>query len=173
MEETLRWFEALYDTYGEAIFRHLYWRLGDRERAKELTQDVFMRAWQYVSAGQTITHEKAWLYRAAHNAFVNEIRTNKATTSLDTLMDEHGFDISDSDSNSAGEAEHTELLKYLDMLKDSYRTVIIMRYIDGLPIVEIAKLLDERETTISMRLERALEKLRSHYTASPRNHEKN
>lgn len=163
MEDQLVWFEKLYDEYGDAIFRHLYLRLGDRERAKELTQDVFMRVWQQVADGTKIEYEKAWLYRAAHNAFVNEIRTDKRTHSLDALMDGSGYDIPDKQSDTGDVAEHRELLEYLDQLKDSYRTVLVLRYIDDLPITEIATTLAESETNISMRLKRALEKLRQLY----------
>lgn len=167
MEEKLAWFEKLYDTHSDAIFRHLYLRLGDRERAKELMQDVFMRAWQQVAKGKEIQHEKAWLYRAAHNAFVNEIRTDKRSHSLETMMEEVGYDVADESADTSDAADHYELLAYLDQLKDSYRTVLVMRYIDDLPIVEIAKALDESETNISMRVARALEKLKSLYEKQP------
>jgi RNA polymerase sigma-70 factor (ECF subfamily) len=166
MEDTIQWFEKLYDTYGDAIFRHLYLRLGDRDRAKELTQDVFMRAWQYVSQGKTIEHERAWLYRAAHNAFVNEIRTDKRTYSYESMVEETGFDVADETADTSDQADHRELLEYLDQLKDSYRQVLVMRYIDDLDVIEIAKLLNESETNISMRLKRALEKLRTLYESS-------
>lgn len=166
MEDTIHWFENLYDTYGDAIFRHLYLRLGDRDKAKELTQDVFMRAWQYVAQGKTIEHERAWLYRAAHNAFVNEIRTDKRTYSYESMVADTGFDVADETANTSDQADHRELLQYLDQLKDSYRQVLIMRYIDDFDVIEIAKLLNENETNISMRLKRALEKLRALYESS-------
>lgn len=163
MDEQLTRFERLYDTYGDAIFRHLYMRLSERERAKELTQEVFMRAWQHLSAGKEIEHERAFLYRIAHNLFVNEIRTDKRTRSLEGMMEETGFDVRDEGEGTDAEASHGELLRYLDQLKDSYREVLVMRYIDDLPIVEIARLLEESETNISMRIKRALEKLKEHY----------
>lgn len=169
MEDNIRWFETLYDTYADAIFRHLYMRLGDRDRAKELMQDVFMRAWQYRARGATITHEKAWLYRAAHNAFVNEIRTDKRSYSFDAMVAETGYDVVDETADSSDAADHRELLAYLAQLKDSYREVLVMRFIDGLDVIEISELLGEHETNISMRIKRALEKLKSHYEQHPSN----
>lgn len=166
MEETIQWFERLYNEYGDAIFRHLYLRLGDRDKAKELTQDVFMRAWQYVAQGKIIEHERAWLYRAAHNAFVNEIRTDKRTYSYESMIEDTGFDVIDENADTSDQADHRELLQYLDQLKDSYREVLVMRYIDDLDVVEISKLLNENETNISMRIKRALEKLRTLYKSS-------
>lgn len=169
MEGELRWFEALYDAHADAIFRHLFLRLNDRERARELTQDVFTRAWQQVAAGKRIEHERAWLYRAAHNAFVNEIRTDKRAASLDEMIDESGYDIKDEHEEGRADAaaSHAELLRYLAKLKDSYRAVLVMRYVDGLSVTEIAALTGENETNVSMRMRRALDKLRADYEGPP------
>ncbi len=80
MDKRLIWFETLYDTHADALWKHLYHRLGDNERAKELMQEVFLKAWQYVLQGKQIEHEKAFLYRIAKNLFINEIRTKKLQT---------------------------------------------------------------------------------------------
>lgn len=162
MNKQLNWFETLYDNYGDAIFRHLAYKLNDRERAKELTQDTFMNVWRYVLRGNSIENEKAFLYRTAHNLFVNEIRTNRNTTSLDQL-EEAGLDPIDEKDTTERFAEYQELLDHLSGLKDSYREVLIMRYIDELTVKEIAALLDEHETNISMRIKRGLGALENTY----------
>lgn len=161
MDKRLIWFESLYDTYADAIWRHFYHRLGDHERAKELMQEVFMKTWQYVMLDKTIAHEKAFLYRLAKNLFINEIRTNKHTLSLDSLVDE-GFDVAAEYTTSTA-AEHSELRDRLSLIKESYREVLVLRYIDDLPVKEIAALLDENETNISMRIKRGLEALAQTY----------
>ncbi len=167
MDKRLIWFEALYDTHADAIWRHFYHRLGDHERAKELMQDVFMKTWEYVLRGNQIEHEKAFLYRTAHNLFVNEIRSKKLTLSYD-LLAEDGFEIEDVRDTTSKHAEHTELLDRLQHIKESYRTVLVMRYIDELPVKEIAAILYEKETNISMRIKRGLTALKQTYqTPSP------
>lgn len=162
MDKRLIWFEQLYNTHADAIFRHLYYRLGDRERAKELMQEVFLKTWQYVMLNKNIEHEKAFLYHVAKNLFINEIRTNKQTVSLSTLT-ERGYDIPDELNKTNTEAEHHELINRLSILKDSYRTVLIMRYIDNLEVKEIAKILNKKETNISMRIKRGIEALKQTY----------
>lgn len=162
MDKRLQWFETLYDTYADAIWRHLYMRLGERERAKELMQEVFLKTWQYVMLGKTITHEKAFLYQTAKNLFINEIRTNRHTTSLDKL-EESGAQIPGTAEATSAYAEHTELMERLALLKEDYKTVLILRYVDDLPIKEIAELLDENESTISMRIKRGIEALKATY----------
>lgn len=166
MDKRLIWFEKLYDTHADAIWRHFYHRLGDNERAKELMQEVFLKTWQYVMLGKTIEHEKAFLYRIAKNLFINEIRTKKSQTSLDSL-EEAGFEVKDEHDMTSTHAEHTELMERLDMIKDTYRTVLVMRYIDDLPVKEIASILDENETNISMRIKRGIEALKQTYERRP------
>ena len=166
MDKRLIWFETLYDTHADAIWRHFYHRLGDNERAKELMQEVFLKTWQYVMLDKKIEHEKAFLYRIAKNLFINEIRTKKLETSLDSLHEE-GFEVKDEHDMTTEYAEHTELMERLGMIKDSYRTVLVMRYIDDLPVKEIASLLDENETNISMRIKRGIEALKQSYETRP------
>jgi len=162
MDARLQWFERLYDAHADAIFRHLYMRLGDRERAKELTQEVFLKTWQYVMLGKTITHEKAFLYRIARNLFINEIRTDRRTHSLETLEDA-GFEPADTRSATDATAHARELMDRLGSLSDEYVEVMTLRHIDGLAVKEIAEMLDMKETAVSMRLARALEALRKVY----------
>jgi RNA polymerase sigma-70 factor (ECF subfamily) len=163
MEGLSKIFSALYEHQADAIFRHLFLRLGDRERAKELTQEVFMRSWQYLAAGKQIEHEKAFLYKIANNLFINEIRTDKRTYSLDELSEVGGYEITDEQADSSLTAHQRELMTYLHTLKESYREVLVMRYIDGLQVKDIAEVLEEKDTNITMRIQRALEKLRHAY----------
>ncbi len=163
MEDHIAQFETLFDTYGDAIFRHLHYRLGNRERAKELTQEVFMRVWQHMASGKEIVHKKAFLYRIAHNLFVNEIRTDRSTQSLDTEHSEGVVADVSREGNPSSFSEKQELLGFLEQLPDSYKEVLVLRYIDDLAVKDIAELLNEKETTISMRIQRATEKLKTLY----------
>lgn len=162
MDTRLSWFEALYDSYADAIFRYLAMRVGDRERAKELTQEVFLKAWQYRMAGKTIQHEKAFLYRVAKNLFINEIRTDKKMRSLDALSQE-GFEPPDEQAKTNALAEHRELLDHLSHIHESYQEILTMRYTDGLSVKEIAEILDKNETAVSMSIARGIEALKETY----------
>ena len=163
MDPALGQFEELFKRQNNAIFRHLFYRLGDRERAKELTQEVFMKTWQHLSKGNTIEFEKAFLYQVANNLFINEIRTKKQSVSLDDLHEKGGFEIEDTAESPEQRSEQRELLDQLDKLPENYREVLILRYIDGMAVQDIATLLNEKETNISMRIARALSKLKEHY----------
>lgn len=163
MDSYIQQFEALFQSYGDSVFRHVYYRLGDRERAKELTQEVFMRTWQYLASGKEIQHEKAFLFRIARNLFINEIRTDKHTDSLDVIKEATGYEPETKEGNPLEFSEDQELLSFLELLPDTYREVLVLRYIDDMAVKDIAKLLEEKETAISMRIARATEKLKILY----------
>lgn len=163
MEELKKQFEQLFQTHSDAIFRHLYFRLGNRERAKELTQEVFMKVWQQLAAGTVITYEKAFLYTIANRLFINEIRTDKTTASLERLLDETGYEPAATQATPEEASQQGEVVRLLGQLSPTHREVLVMRYIDGMAVKEIATHLQEKETAISMRIARALEKLKTLY----------
>ncbi|HAG27500.1 TPA: hypothetical protein DCG61_01815 [Patescibacteria group bacterium] len=155
-------FERDYELYSDAMFRFLYFRVRNRERALELTQDVFTRFWHYLSKGNQVEHPRAFLFRSARNAFINEIRTDKNTTSLDSLV-ESGLEIAEPGPDIPTLVTQKEAVDKLQKLDSRYREVLIMRYVDGMAVKEIAEILNEKQNTISVWIKRGLEKFKQSY----------
>lgn len=153
-------FTKAYDALADAIFRHCYFRVSDRERAKELMQETFIRAWNYIVDGHTIEQPKAFLYRVAHNLIVDEYRSRRGEASLDDLR-EKGFDVG-TDARDALHAkiEAADILGLLDKIGTKYQEVIILRYIDGLGPKEIAKVIGESENAVSVRIHRGVRQIK-------------
>lgn len=148
-----------YNELSDPLFRHCYYRVYDRERAHDLVQDAFLRAWEYLERGQEIQNMKAFLYRLVNNLLIDESRKKKAL-SLDQLQAE-GFDVASKpsvDPNIKLDAE--AVLKIVKDLPDDYREVFILRYVNGLDPKEIADMLGETPNVVSVRLHRAVAKLR-------------
>jgi RNA polymerase sigma-70 factor, ECF subfamily len=160
-------FEKAYDEFLEPIFRYFYYRFNDRDRAKDLAQETFMRAWLYVRTGKKVEAMKPFLYTTAGNIFKNELRGKKPVTSLDTLTEGTGFEIESEETSAEEVTEARLLMKKLDDLRPSYREVLVLRYVDGLPPKEIAAILGETETNVSVRIHRALRKLRKLHEGIP------
>lgn len=155
-------FKNLYDEHADAIFRYLYFKLNDRERSLELTQEVFTRLWQYMASGKEVEFPKAFLYKSAANIFINEIRTDKRTLSLDTLL-ESGFEVAYEGKDLQQIAEQQEVVDSLQALDEHDRDVLVMRYVEDMQVKEIAQVLGEKENTVSVWIKRALEKLKNIY----------
>lgn len=159
-------FLEAYDAYADAIFRHCYFRVYDRERARDLAQETFTKTWEYLTTGKKVENLRAFLYRVANNLVIDESRKRRPV-SLDELQ-EKGFD----PGERIDEALHARLdanavLSLLDNLSPDYRQVIVYRFVDQLGPKEIAGLLDESENVISVRLNRAIKQLRI-YASRPR-----
>ncbi len=156
-------FSQLYDTYADSLFRHIYLRINDRERAKDLVQETFMRSWRYVAGGEVLEQPRAFLYRVANNLVINEYERRKPTVSADQMLNDGTLQLATDEHDSTQDRLDAELvIKILGELNNSYRQVVIMRFVDGLPIREIAEILNESENNISVRLHRALKLLQKH-----------
>jgi RNA polymerase sigma-70 factor (ECF subfamily) len=157
-EEKKQEFIALYESLSSAIFRHCFFRLSSRERALEISQETFLKVWEYFDRGTDVKNPTALAYRVANNLIIDEYRRKKVA-SLD-LMQESGFDVDD------GNAE-----KFLDLLEidkvrvaiakipEKYRQVITLRFVEGLSPKEIGEIVSRTENSVSVQLNRAIKML--------------
>lgn len=150
-------FIQAYDNYADALFRHCYFRVYDRERAKELVQEVFMKVWDYMREGNFVRNLRAFLYKVANNLIIDEARKKKEE-SLEELQ-ETGFQPSSLDPPLQDIIEGKEMKELLQALSAEYREVILMRYIDDLSPHEIAEVLGISPDLVSVRINRGIKKV--------------
>lgn len=152
-------FIKAYEKYSDAIFRYCYFRVYDRERAKDLVQETFMKTWDYIARGNDIENIRAFLYRVARNMVIDYTRKKKED-SLEVLQ-ELGFNPGlDERVNKEIEFDFQAAVHALKSLDEKYREAVTMRYIDGYSPREIAQMLDETENVVSVRIHRGLQQLR-------------
>lgn len=152
-------FLSAHDAYSDALFRHCYFRVFDKELATDLVQETFCRTWISISEGKKIDNVRAFLYRVLHNLIVDHIRKKKAV-SLDQMM-EDGFAPQDTSLPDLEERMiMKDIVEKLEKLDDSYREIIQMRYIDDLSIQEIGAILGISENAVSVRVHRGVAKFR-------------
>lgn len=153
-------FEEAHEELIEPLFRFFYFRLSDRERAKELAQETFLRAWDYARSGREIRALKPFLYTTAGNLYKNELRGRREVVSLELLTEAGVFELESEETSAEELAEAKLLMEKVPELPDSYKEVLLLRYADGLSNKEIAEALDKSEGAVAVQLHRALEKLR-------------
>lgn len=157
-EKIEKQFVSLYDQYADAIFRFCFFKTGDREVAKDLTQDVFIKVFNHLTKGEMITNEKAFVYTIAKNVVIDFWR--KKTSVRESELPEGFMQSVPSNLRTDLLAEYTSFLSLLDKLQPEDREVILLRYIDDLSGKEMAEILGERENTVLVRISRATAKLR-------------
>lgn len=159
-------FLKAFEEYNDALFRHAFLRISNRERAIDVVHDTFTKVWVYVRNGHEIDAFRPFLYKVLNNLIIDEYRKAKES-SLDALLsidgvDEGSFDeLSESTVESlAATLDGKKAFEMLQDMPDTYREVIILKFVDGLGPKEIAGLLEESENVISVRLHRGLKVLR-------------
>ena len=152
-------FIKTYDDHSDAIFRHCYFRVYNRDIAKDITQDTFTKTWQYLADGGEIENIKAFLYKTATNLII-DLSRKKQTISLETIR-ETGFEPSYDDSKDINNSiEVKRVLKIINKLDTAYKDAVIMRYVEDLSPKDIAKVLRESENNVSVRIHRGIKKLK-------------
>ncbi|MBM4410361.1 MAG: sigma-70 family RNA polymerase sigma factor [Chloroflexi bacterium] len=151
-------FGLLYDRFQPEILRYLTHRVRNAEAAEDITQQVFLKAWQAIPRfEQRGVPFKAWLYRMAHNQMVDHFRTHKATSELGD------FDLpDDADQESAllaGEMSEA-LQRALARLSEDHRQVLTLRFLMEKSAREIGEVMGRKEVTIRGLQMRALQALR-------------
>lgn len=170
MEDRTKQFSGIFESHSDELFRHAFLRLSDRERALELTQETFLKAWSYVSRGEEVRQPRSFLYRILNNLIIDEYRKHKSQ-SLDAMLENEETSTSveaellrddiDIEEEAMTRFESARALKALEQLGEAHRSVLVLRYIDGLSPSEIAESLGESENTISVRIHRGIKKLRA------------
>jgi RNA polymerase sigma-70 factor (ECF subfamily) len=159
-------FLKAFEEYSDALFRHAFIRVSNREKAIDIVHDTFTKVWVYVRAGHKIDSYRSFLYKVLNNLIIDEYRKRKEA-SLDALMEIEGVDegsFSDLSENTveslAATIDGRKAFELLSELPDVYREVITFRFIDGLGPKEISDLTEESENVISVRIYRGLKILR-------------
>ena len=154
-------FLKAFDDYADALFKHCFFRVSDREAAKDLVQESFTRAWDHLARGKEVRDYRAFLYRIANNLIVDFYRKKKAV-SLENISDaEKNTLFYDERREREIEDDARRVLLEIRKLPEDYQNAVTMRYIDGLTPKEIAVLTGESENVVSVRVHRGVEKLRA------------
>lgn len=154
-------FGRLYDIHVDRVYRHIYYRVGNEQDAEDLTQQVFLKAWQAIGGYKEKTSPLiAWLMTISHNLVVDFYRTRKDREYLEAEV------LADGPASSperAAEAsfEQQRLRRAILQLGSDEQQVVILRFIEGFAFGEIASVLNKKEGNIRVILHRALVKLRS------------
>jgi len=154
-------FGRLYDMHVDRVYRHIYYRVGNEADAEDLTQQVFLKAWQAIHRYKKMASPfVAWLMTISHNLIVDFYRTKKDRAYLEA-------EVLASDSASSPERsteasfEQQRLRRAILQLGGDEQQVVILRFMEGFEFSEIASVLKKKEGNVRVILHRALVKLRN------------
>ncbi len=140
-------FAQLYEEHYDRIYRYVALRIGDKVEAEDMTQQVFLNAFQSISSfNWKGIPFSAWLFRIAHNQVVDYFRKNKKQAAP---LDES---LISSDSNPQLMVEHSLDIEQLRLatrrLTEAQREVVSLRFAGGLSIAEVAKTMGKSQGAV-------------------------
>ncbi|MFL5526008.1 MAG: RNA polymerase sigma factor [Gemmatimonadaceae bacterium] len=148
---------ALYDTHAPRVFSLAYRLSGDAEKAREFTQDTFIRAFSRLSQFRGDAAFSTWLHRITVTVVSNARRGEVRTAREVTLDEAHSIE----DTTPEAEPDLKECIaRAVENLSEAYRTTLIMHDIEGYTHAEIAGILGVPEGTCKSRLSAARAQLR-------------
>ncbi|MDA8220083.1 MAG: RNA polymerase sigma factor [Dehalococcoidales bacterium] len=156
-------FAQLYDLYVDRVYHYIYYRLGSARDAEDLTENVFLKAWQAMRRYQPNgTPVFAWLVRIAHNALIDHLRTSRETAPIEEIAEDAVEGAHWADPVQAADLRCTQgqLRRAILGLKPEQQQVIIMRFIDEMSHAQVADALEKTEGAVRVIQHRALAALR-------------
>jgi RNA polymerase sigma-70 factor, ECF subfamily len=161
-------FEELLGRYEDKVFRLAYRIVRNETDAKEILQETFVSIWRKLDTFKGDSQFGSWVYRIATNAALMRLRAQRRHPEISTedlpigYLDNYG-QVPPSGENWAkrpdDQLQSSELRQHIqaavDALPDIYRTIFLIRDVEGLSTEETAQILDISIPTVKTRLHRA------------------
>lgn len=159
-------FGVLVERYEEKLLRYGRKFLARHEDIQDIVQDVFVSSYQNIQNFDTTQRFSPWIYRIAHNAFVNRLKKNTynplVLIDFDTMISHPVYE-----DPAPLEREQKEMRvmidKALEELQPKYREVLILHFLEDMSYKEISDILQIPSGTVGIRLKRAKQALKTVY----------
>jgi RNA polymerase sigma-70 factor (ECF subfamily) len=152
-------FEILVKKYQNHVINMVHSFLGKTHHIEDIAQEVFIKVYENLSSFKRKADFSTWLYRITVNTTYNYIKKEKRHTSLRLIKEKDSLKKA-SLENFYGKEKQLLIRKGLGKLPFKYRTIIVLKDIEGLSYKDIAKILGCRIGTVESRLFRARARLK-------------
>lgn len=142
-------FEKLLIRYQKPVYNAAYRMLNNADDAKDVTQTVFLKAYEHLGDFNPKYRFFSWIYRIAINESVNCLNKRSRT---EELVWEPATETSGPDEEMEGDLRSRQIESALMVIKPDYRTVIVLKHFLDCNYAEIGQILDIPEKTVKSRL---------------------
>jgi RNA polymerase sigma-70 factor (ECF subfamily) len=159
MQENLETvFMETFRLYSDSIFRFCLVKVTNQQLAEDMTQEVFMRYWKSLRDGKEITNVRAFLYTIAGNLAKDWYKRKK---SVPLEEDEaHDAVLVSRESSPETMSAYNEAIEMIEGMEDIDREVLLLRLVEGFEPRDIAEIIGETSNVVSVRLNRAMARLK-------------
>ena len=155
-----RHFARFYEQYFERIYKFVFFRVeANKQKAQDLTQDVFVKAFEAFDRYDPVVSKTAWLYTIARNHLINEHARSRPGVSLEEI---EGMLIvtDDAQERFLRSDDEKRLWNALRQLETEDARLVRMKYLEGWSFAELEKELGKASGALRVQAGRALKKLR-------------
>lgn len=154
-------FMKAYDTTGDKLYKHIYFRVSNKELTEDILQQTYFKAWRYLQENQRdFTHLRALFYKIAENLIIDHYRQkHKATISTEDILElpDQERQIEQTDAIMQNE----KVMQAVECLAEEAKRIISLKYIDGLSSKEISVITGKSVININVIVHRALKQLKN------------
>ncbi|MFA6190582.1 MAG: RNA polymerase sigma factor [Candidatus Staskawiczbacteria bacterium] len=155
-------FSEIYDQYIDKIYRFIYLKVDSEETAQDITSKVFIKGWDaFRGKPEKIKNPGAFLYQIARNTVIDHYR-GKGRTKVVSV--DASPDLIDPKINAQEKAilsvDISTIKESIKKLGKEHQDIIILHYLEDMPIDDIAQLLGRPAGTIRVMLHRGLKDLK-------------
>jgi RNA polymerase sigma-70 factor (ECF subfamily) len=151
-------FGRLYDLFFPKIYRFIYYRVGHKETAEDLAEEVFLKVHSKIAGLVSEIAFEAWIYQIARNMVIDHYRKQKFTVALEDVENTLEYESNVIDVLSL-EHDQKTLLKLLKNLSADEQALLKMKFFENLDNSSIAAILHKSEGAIRVMQHRAIAKL--------------
>lgn len=128
---------------------------GDSALADDIAQEALIKAYLSCDSFRDISKFNAWIWRIGYNTFISDRRAAKISVGYDSIMDRAAADSADS------AFRYQALYAALNRIPDKERMAILLHYMEGYSVKEIADIVDASQDAVRQQLSRGRNHLRS------------
>jgi RNA polymerase sigma-70 factor (ECF subfamily) len=158
-------FVKAYDYYFDDIYRFVYFKVGKKEIAEDLSSSVFLKTWDFILNNSISDYKtlRALFYKIARNVIIDYYR--KKSTQMEESIDTFDYldtkdESQDLESKIDLKMDYRRVMEKIGELKDEYREVLVLRFVNELSVAEIANILEKEKGNVRVIIHRALNALK-------------
>lgn len=172
-------FEELVNKYKHQIYNLAYRLLGNREEARDVSQEAFFRAYKSLNKYKITYSFFTWIYTISINVCRNHLKDNKKMYMVplesSPSMEEGDFELPISSEDLTPEEilhkkrNSDRIQQIINRLPKKYRSVVVLKYIHGLQYNEIANIVNLPLGTVKIQIHRARKALKELWEEETKN----
>lgn len=154
-------FSVLVDRYRQKVFQTCMGFVHNTDDAEDLTQEIFVKAWNAIKSFDGRAAFSTWLYRIAVNKAINQTRRNKLRSfvGINDEVTHSGYSDDDSESNMIRNEQRVQIKRAVNQLKANQKKAFVLFYYQELSLKEVAEVLDMSPKATESLIFRARQKL--------------